>query len=530
MENASGDWANVQRTGTGKGMTKLAVLLLLVLGVGVLGILYVSRIAFYHDHFLYGTYFNQADCSNLTIEEASAKIKNKLDEYALTLNFRENQTATLTSANLQAQEVSPAVLEKVMEKQNANLWITRYLTKSVMAADSLSVNRDSLAKALAEVPELQKEHMRAPSDAHIDFQEGEFRIIPEDNGTTLTLDKVLDAVHTAIMNREASLDLTAVDDIYEAPSILSDNPDLIKRTGELNELTKAVITYDLPGGQKVLSRDTLATWLVKKDDGSYEKNPEVWDQHLRDFVNQLADEADTWDKDQLFNATGLGEITVHFGKRGTYGWLLDRDAEVNQLKSDVEAGIQTERAPLWKYKTTTEAPLSSNHGFGDSYVELDLSRQHLWVYNNGAVAVDMDIVSGQMSGDRYTPEGLYYIRDRKSGITLRGPSKKVPVYGDPPEAEAGENGEEGEKKDPPIVGYKTEYEWESGVQYWMPFIGNSYGLHDASWRYSFGGNIYVWNGSHGCINLPSANAKSVYDHVYAGMPVIIYYSNGYTLH
>ena len=55
----------------------------------------------------------------------------------------------------------------------------------------------------------------------------------------------------------------------------------------------------------------------------------------------------------------------------------------------------------------------------------------------------------------------------------------------------------------------------------MPFNGDV-GLHDADWRSNFGGDIYKNNGSHGCINLPPGNAKTIFELVYPGMPVIVH--------
>ena len=61
--------------------------------------------------------------------------------------------------------------------------------------------------------------------------------------------------------------------------------------------------------------------------------------------------------------------------------------------------------------------------------------------------------------------------------------------------------------------------------YWMPFNGGI-GMHDASWRGSFGGSIYKTNGSHGCINLPVKAAKTIYENISAGMPVLCYHLEG----
>ena len=55
----------------------------------------------------------------------------------------------------------------------------------------------------------------------------------------------------------------------------------------------------------------------------------------------------------------------------------------------------------------------------------------------------------------------------------------------------------------------------------MAYDGNNFGLHDASWRSKFGGQDYKWNGSHGCINLPTKAAAKLYSYVEVGTPVYI---------
>ena len=65
-------------------------------------------------------------------------------------------------------------------------------------------------------------------------------------------------------------------------------------------------------------------------------------------------------------------------------------------------------------------------------------------------------------------------------------------------------------------------DYRTPVKYWMAFH-NHEGLHDANWRRSFGGDIYKYNGSHGCVNLPTSFAAELYDNVYVGLPVITYY-------
>ena len=56
----------------------------------------------------------------------------------------------------------------------------------------------------------------------------------------------------------------------------------------------------------------------------------------------------------------------------------------------------------------------------------------------------------------------------------------------------------------------------------MPFVDNMVAFHDAPWRGTFGGTIYRGNGSHGCINLPSANAQALYGLVQVGDVVVVH--------
>ena len=111
--------------------------------------------------------------------------------------------------------------------------------------------------------------------------------------------------------------------------------------------------------------------------------------------------------------------------------------------------------------------------------------QHLFLYKKGKLVLDTDFVSGNLAKNHATPTGAYGITYTQKGATLRGE------------------------------------DYETPVDYWMPFAGNV-GMHDASWRSRFGGNIYKYAGSHGCVNLPSDAAKKIFANVGKNYPVLVY--------
>jgi lipoprotein-anchoring transpeptidase ErfK/SrfK len=119
-------------------------------------------------------------------------------------------------------------------------------------------------------------------------------------------------------------------------------------------------------------------------------------------------------------------------------------------------------------------------------VEVDMTNQHLYLYQNGTVELESDFVSGNMSKGYNTPAGVFGLTYKTKNAVLRGADYATPV------------------------------------NYWMPFNGNV-GMHDATWRSSFGGNIYLTSGSHGCINLPLDKAKEIYQYMSENFPIICYY-------
>ena len=63
--------------------------------------------------------------------------------------------------------------------------------------------------------------------------------------------------------------------------------------------------------------------------------------------------------------------------------------------------------------------------------------------------------------------------------------------------------------------------YASPVKYWMPVKGGI-GIHDARWRKEFGGDIYLTDGSHGCINMPPSKAKELYNMLSIGDRVVLH--------
>ena len=205
--------------------------------------------------------------------------------------------------------------------------------------------------------------------------------------------------------------------IYSAPEIRVDDGDLGKEAEQLNELAGGRVVYQLPGGgTKVLDGPILREWLEVDDEGDYYRDDDLWDENLKAFVKELADEVDTVYKEHPFTTHEGDEIMVP-GK-GYYGYRIDKTNEQDQLWEELDENEQLEREPV--YWRTEAAEPDDNHGFGSDYVEVDLSQQHLWIYEDGEVILETDVVSGLNDKEHRTPAGAYFAYDKKTDTVLRG--------------------------------------------------------------------------------------------------------------
>ena len=129
-------------------------------------------------------------------------------------------------------------------------------------------------------------------------------------------------------------------------------------------------------------------------------------------------------------------------------------------------------------------------------VIVSITARHLWACNGTTQAYDSAVVTGMenLPAD-LTPTGTYHIYSKQTDLYLDGSD--------------------------------STGSWHDYVYYWMPFLSNQYGVygfHDATWRQPNDfGNIspYSSNASHGCVELPLATAKWLYNWAAVGTTVTV---------
>lgn len=434
----------------------------------------------YKTCFLPGTIVDGMDVTGKTAAEVEDAIMEQLKGYKLTINGREDLSESITGEEVGLYAEFDDTLAKAIAAQKPMEWGKYRFGKSVNEVNTdalIRYNDEMLGEAVDSLSCMDKENMREPQDAKIsDYTSGGYTIIKEDEGTELLEDKVKEAVAAAVMSLAESVDLEE-QGCYVSPSITSEDEALKTACETMNKYVGARITYQFGDKSETLSGDEIHNWLTVNG-----TSVRINEGKATEYVKKLAASYDTAYKAKSLK-TSYGKTVSITG--GSYGYKINQAKEAATLVSLIKNGEQTSREPEYSQKGASR----TGNDYGNTYVEINLTAQHLYFYVKGKLVIQSDFVSGNAAKGWSTPAGAYSITYKQRNATLKG------------------------------QGYATP------VSYWMPFNGGI-GLHDANWRKTFGGTIYKTNGSHGCVNLPPAVAKTIYENISAGDPVLCYHLDG----
>ena len=275
---------------------------------------------------------------------------------------------------------------------------------------------------------------------------------------------------------KGELDL-AGENLYQEPKITKDSEYIKNQLASYKDVYKKKIIFDFDDRKEEVTGQGIIAIYSKADDGTLALDEEK----LKHFVERLAAKYDTYRTSRIFNSTGLGLMKVD---GGIYGWLTDRKATREKIKEALAKEEPVTIKPAYRQ----DAVSRKVDDVGKTYIEVDLARQKLWYYKDGALQLETNVVTGNPTKGNGTPTGTDRIWSRERDRYLTGET------------------------------------YRSKVSYWAPINWSGVGLHDASWRSSFGGNIYKSGGSHGCINIPVPVMKNLFPQTFTGMPVIVYNS------
>ncbi|MEQ2369418.1 L,D-transpeptidase family protein [Blautia sp. CLA-JM-H16] len=428
------------------------------------------------------------DVSRLTAEQAEEKIISSFENRTVVFQENDQQVYSTTLKNLGYSLNKDALLEKLNKLQKQREENRKLFPKEENVDLEYQIKQDEeQEKQALNLSNFGDKERKASIDASISYdkEKKEFILTKQKQGNEIDEDKLLTTVDTTL---DAAFDTAFLGDVITVPvnkhvyvsPLVTATEDMQNKVDSLNaqlaKYRKTTVTYTFGSETVVLDSDTIDSWL--KAEG---ETLSVDEEAVKTYISDLANKYNTIYVPRAFHTSTGTDITIEGNE---YGYRIDQDGELAQLLEDLKSGTAVTRDPIY---SKTGYQRNGTDDLAGSYIEVSLDAQHLWLYKDGNLVTETDIVSGKPVKGRETYRGAWPIAYKASPYNLTS----------------------------------AEYGYNVKVNYWMPFVYGQ-GLHDATWQSSFGGNRYKTNGSHGCINLPKDQAATIYNTIDAGYPIIIY--------
>lgn len=447
----------------------------IIISLCTLLIIYFGMAIYFKDHFYFGSVINGINVSGKTVQDAEEKISSELQSYTLSLEERGDKKEQITAADISLKYNSNSETQSLKDKQNPYKWILALFNNNdSKMTQGVSYDKELLKEKVDKLSCFDSSNIIEPQNPSFKYTEAGYVIVDEVKGNKINKDILYDQVVNAILNHKTEINLES-SNCYVNPKYTSSDQKVMDTKNLLNKYISSKITYTFGDKREVLNGSTINTWLKVDENLQVTFDEEKMKNYLAGFSNTY----DTIGKTRNFVTSSGNTIQV---SGGDYGWLINSDEETKNLIASIKEGQTITKEPI--YKQTAVA--HGNNDIGNTYVEVDIAKQHLWFYKNGSLVVEGNVVTGNVSQNHSTPAGVYRVKYKQRNTVLRGADYAVPV------------------------------------SFWMPFNGGV-GLHDANWRNVFGGNIYLTNGSHGCVNTPYYVANAVFNNIEEGNPVICHY-------
>lgn len=467
------------------------------------GLLIVAIIAFYvgglvmtSGKFLPGTTINGVDVSMMTSSEVAKLFEDEDAPKDILFYEADGTSKSIPLANIGYEIHRTEKIQEILDSKNTAMWFMSLIKPESYKADlnNATFDENKLRREIGYITWSEIE----PTDAYIKNTDEGLVIVPEVEGQRVDAEKLYEYAKEQISEGNLNIQVSGANCSVPASVVSADLEDDLKL---MQAMTGLEITIDFDYTTEKLVGTDIASWISFNDDGSYT----VDRTKVLGYVGELARKYDTYNTVRKFNATLQGEINVPTSADAYYGWKIHQEDTADLLVELIESGKSETIDPIYDYMenadgskgyifTGREEARTADDDIGDTYVEVDLTAQTLWHYVDGEMVYTCKIVSGQTNPEvRKTLPGVYKVWQKRTNYTMSSSNS------------AGDS-------------------WSVKCNYWTRVSIVGIGLHDSTWRGSnFGGEIYKTNGSHGCINMPLAGARYIYENVDMSTPVVMYY-------
>lgn len=469
-----------------KGSGKRRVWIVPVVLLAVLLLAYLGGVAFFNFYFMPGTMLDGQDVSLKSVAEVAQEKSGSLSGYQTHVSGQ-GVDLTVSAADIDLAYDGGAYAQEAVEQTNPWSWPVRLSsgTRTVSAESAVVFDQQALLALLDPFVERARQTAEELGSGVVsyDAEQGAFVLNGDITAQYLDMDAVIETLAEGFTAREEKI---VLGDDTLGPT---DDAAHAARDAANTYLGAAGSALTLDGGAAAeVSADDIAGWVKIADDLSVSLDSDAVTSWVSEHVKRL----NTVGAKRTYTRPDGKKVSV---SGGTYGWKVSEGDAASALVEVLSSGSPKDVEIPFDERGNT-VPDDGGRDWGKRYIDIDLTEQHVRMYgDDGKLVWESDCVTGNVSDGHETPTGINVVNGNMArNQTLIGLD---------------------EDKDG-----KPDY--KSHVDYWIPFVGNLIALHDADWRSSFGGDIYKWGGSHGCVNLPVKKAAELYELAKVGDVVVVH--------
>ena len=457
-------------------------LLALALAVWVVSERYTSQ-------FLPGTKILGVGCGNRTVEQAAEELSRTVQSTEVSLGDASGIEIGRfpLSAFLPEERMEPLTQDAFARQRAGAKWYDWFMEEDRSFRDRpmAGLTDDDVGDVLEEL-RFAGEGRVAPQSAYVEITDTGYRVVDAVPGNLFNVAVCARALGEALRGVDDLSDgipAVILDGVAVQPAVTAESESIRRLTDELDEYLDQTVTLDFENGNTC----TLTSEQIRSvSDISLAGHMAICRpdrEKIRALVEELVNDYASDGVFAKFLHASETRPYVYY-RVGDTGWILDREELTDRIAAALdsrEGGVFTPKYDCtWYWKAYYKG-----YRVGDTYIEISLDNQYMWCYLDGKLLLETPVVTGDMAKRNDTRRGCFKIYYKKADTILRGPT------------------------------------WNDHVDYWMAFDGQI-GLHDSSWRDEYGEDIYLSDGSHGCVNTPLDAMKTIYETYHNGDFVIVY--------
>lgn len=369
-------------------------------------------------------YINGISIKNTTVSSASSKIKKGINSSSLKLIYKNGNSDTIlykqTGGKIDNDKLAKAIarINEESNKDNSRaLWFIKKIQKKEYNVNFINFDETRLIDHLNSIENVKDAISDIPSSQKLIYKNGKWTTSAQKKSSHVNFNKLIDEIETAFQFGKSNVNIkNMIADITE------DNTNIEAKKDIANEYCNATIKYR---NDISITPQLLVNWIETDSSNTPTMSDEILKNNVKQFlIENVIKEYSTIGSERAITLSSGKTINV---KGGNFGDTVDISKEADKVVKLIKKHRERSRIPIMT-GDETRIESADNTGIGNTYLEIDLSKNKLNYIKNGKSFLFFDILTGgkDVSNEwtlsntsSKTPTGVYTIKNKSKDFTVK---------------------------------------------------------------------------------------------------------------